>query len=254
MEADQGARDILREYSRSHRHTPSLLTTVQFEINTDQGTEPNTTVYYRDLEQIVVTLSSTCVTPEETIHGGGTCSSNLAPSSWDVHGVWAYTGSIPRTTHFDLPFDAPRISTRAVCVLALLALVAAFVNLVALMLTLGCSGKVEHKDGRPKTQVRIRRGLGVGGRVWLYVVLGAVGFVFLLAGTVLLRVQVSRTVAALKLVAEDARYSNILYTADNPIEEDSAKFWGVMWAAVVLMAVNPVMLALDGLGFCQWPL
>jgi hypothetical protein len=215
----------------------------------DGSTPTNSTYQSVSLDQIVVTLSSTCVTPETNIHGGGTCSSNLTPSTWSVHRIRPYSGSGESTSYFDLPFDAPGISTLAVFILLLFSLIISFFIVLALMLGLGCSGRMMHKDGRVKTQVLFRRWLGCWGQVWPYVTLGILGFIFILAGAILMRIQVSHTVSALKFASEDERYRNTLYTHNNPIEEDSKKFWGALWSSVALMAVNPLMLALDGAFF-----
>lgn len=89
---------------------------IQFQLNTTYLSSPSRSYEYSRVLQIVVMLSSTCVAPEGTMHGGGSCFSNWKSSTWPFHTIPAYNGSQPSTAylepstaHLDLPLDIPEI-------------------------------------------------------------------------------------------------------------------------------------------------
>jgi hypothetical protein len=85
--------------------------------------------------------------------------------------------------------------------------------------------------------------------VWPRVLISVLGFIFIFVGAVLLRVQVSRTVSSLRHASRDEQYSGLFADYDEPVLENSMVFWGVLWTAVALMAVNPVVMAVDAWAF-----
>jgi hypothetical protein len=85
--------------------------------------------------------------------------------------------------------------------------------------------------------------------VWPHVLIGTLGFIFILAGVILLRLQVNKVVSAMRVASRDGKYSDLFYEYAEPVQENSGTLWAVLWTSVALMAVNPLILAVDGWAF-----
>jgi uncharacterized membrane protein len=165
------------------------------------------------------------------------CFSNLSPSIWSIHRIPDWNGSLISTSYLDLPFEAPLISTRAVISLFIVAATMSFLILVLAAMSACQNNRANTSKGTTKRQICSPLSLLVLRDTRSQIIIGILGLIFILAGAVLLRVQVSHTVSALEIASRDERF-NFLFL------EDSGTFWRVVWAAVSLMAVNPVLLAL----------
>lgn len=161
-----------------------------------------------------------------------------------------YNGSQPSTSYFDLPIDVPDIDIRTISTLLIIALAISSLILIQLVITPGCTGGARNIDGTPKKRGRFRHALGWWGTVWPLIVVGFLGFIFVITGTVLLRVQVTRTVGALIDASTDEVHRSLFYSYNSAVEEDVTVFWAVLGFAVALMGVNPILLAVDG---WVWP-
>jgi hypothetical protein len=191
--------------------------------------------YYVPINQYTILLSTTCVAPEVT-YGGGECFSNLSPSGWSVHKI-----PLSSNGYLNLPINVPDISVRTVFGLLMIALIVSFLILVLMVLRPARSGGIITSNNTMKQRTCGHLNFGILRDRRLHVLVGAFGFIFILAGALLLRVQVNRTISALKLASKDEKFPDLFYY---DVQEDSATFWGAVWASVCLMAVNPMMLAL----------
>jgi hypothetical protein len=217
-------------------YTLSLLT-VQFELNT---TSASPGAAYLTVDQITITLSSTCVAPEVT-YGGGTCFSNLSPSTWSLSRVLQFAQSGSSTLLSNLAEEIPEISTGIV--FSLLAAALSFTALIMILMLMSCGDKARGTNKR----ARLRRHIGCLGTSWFHALLGVIGFILLLVGAILLHVQVNHTLSALQSASMDGKYSDLLRPNDGLEQNTSGTFWGMLWAAVALLAVSPIMLVADGL-------
>jgi hypothetical protein len=145
-----------------------------------------------------------------------------------------------------LPLNVPSINIHTIFTLLIMALIISFLILLQLIVTPGCTGRFTNQDGTPRKRGRFRHALRWWGTVWPLVVVGALGFIFAIAGIVLLRVQVTRTVYALIQASDDEVHRPLFYSYSSTIEEDATVFWTVLGFAVALMGVIPILLAVDG--------
>lgn len=191
--------------------------------NTGQGVE-FTTIY-----QVVFLLSTTCVTQEITEHGGGTCFPNLAAATWSIQRVVLpyYNSQGLGQQFYKLDVDAPGISVRAIIALFIIALLMSATILLSALLSccLGTSVRLAKKQRKYAGKAR-----------WWRLAISILGFICMLSGAILLRVQVSATV------------SSHIYGIS---QDYSSRFWGVVWASVGLTGVNSLVLAVDAFGNSQ---
>jgi hypothetical protein len=221
----------------------SLLTLLLFELDVPNNLSAN--IYGEPIYQLTVTLTSTCIELETDSHGGGTCFSNISPPTWSIHKIHKDIFEASSNPYLNLPFEAPEINIRAVFCLLVIALIVSFITLVLLTLSRGWDGRLLTYNGRIQQRARPRFHIGSLGEMQSHAVIGAFGLLFIVAGAIMLRVQVTRTVSAIRTAANDEEFKHLFYYADVPVQENSGTFWGILWAAVALMAVNSVALVVE---------
>jgi RsiW-degrading membrane proteinase PrsW (M82 family) len=165
---------------------------------------------------------------------------------WSIHTIPQYNGSQPSTTYFDLPIDVPNIDILTIFTLLIISLIMSFLVLVQVVITPGCTGRSINRDGSIRKRGRFRHALRRWGTVWPLVVVGLLGFIFGLAGIIILRVQVSQAVDALMNASSDEVHRSLFYSYNSAVEEDAKVFWNVLGFAVALLGANPILLAMDG--------
>jgi hypothetical protein len=184
----------------------------------DIGTDGNA------VRNVVVTLASTCASIELSDRGGGNCASNLLSTGWSRE-------TLSQLSYVD--FSVPAIATLAVFVMLAIGAGLAFVTSVLIFWYPGVTSPLP----TPERPMPPRRSYQYLATTRPYLILGALVFILVLVGAILLQVQVSGTLSALRARENAEKFASI--------PGKSTTFWGLLWAAVILLGAAVGLLAAD---------